>query len=113
MLAPGAREVGEGTRQAADQYLEGERGLAACVAAVGDSCCSLGVDMLVASWVVGSWKEEVEDLEVVLWEGDTHDTEASELHNWVAWERRRGLLSSSWTAGSGTLHQTCRSWWWT
>lgn len=54
MLAPGAREVGEGTRQGADQYLEGERGLAACVAAVGGSCCSLEVDTPAASWVADS-----------------------------------------------------------
>lgn len=55
MLAPGAREVGEGTRQAADRYLEGGRGLAACVAAVGDNCCSLEVDTPAASWVVDNW----------------------------------------------------------
>lgn len=113
MLAPAAREVGEGTRQGADQYLGGGRGLAACVAAAGDSCCSLEVDMPVSSWVADSWKEEVEDLEGGLQEGDTHDTVASGRHNWGAWERRRGLPSSSWTAGSGSLHPTCRSWWWT
>lgn len=30
-----------------------------------------------------------------------------------AWRRRRGLQSSSWTAGSGSPLPTCRSWWWT
>lgn len=113
VIAPEAQEVEEGSQQVADQYLEGEHGLAACVVAVAeDSCCSLEVDMLVASWVAGRWKEEG-DLEEVLWEGDTHDTVALGWHKWVAWEHRWGLLSSSWTAGSENLHPTCRSWWWT
>lgn len=55
----------------------------------------------------------VEDLEVVLQEGGTHDTEASGWRSWVAWERRWGPPSSSATAGSGNLPPTCRSWWWT
>ena len=113
-IAPGAQGVEEGSQQVVDQYPEGGRGPVACaVAVVGDSCCSLEVDMSVASWVVGRRWEAVEDLEAVLWEGGTHDTEASGRHKWVAWGRRWGLRSSSCTAGSGNLHPTCRNWWWT
>lgn len=34
-------------------------------------------------------------------------------HRQAAGRRRRGPRSSSWTAGSGSPLQTCRSWWWT
>lgn len=63
----GAQEVEEGSQQVGDLYLEGVRGLVACVgAAAGGSCCSLVEDRSEASWAVGSWKEEVEGLEEAL-----------------------------------------------
>lgn len=37
------------------------------------------------------------------------DTVESGVRSWAALERRRDLLSSSWTAGSGSLRRTCRS----
>lgn len=79
------------------------------------SCCSLVADTLVASWVVGSWKEEVEGLEVVLQAVGRRGGDMAVLgvRSWAAWGRRRDLLSSSLTAGSGSLLRTCRSCWWT
>lgn len=113
MTVLGAQGVEEGTQQVGGLNLEGARGPAACVAAAEGSCCSLVVDMLAASWVADSWREEVEGLEAVLQAEDTRDTAVSGVRSWVAWGRRRDLLSSSSTAGSGSLHQTCKSWWWT
>lgn len=103
----------EGTQQVGGLNLEGARGPAACVAEVEGSCCSPVVDMLAASWVADSWKEEAEGLEVVLQAEDTRDTAGSGVRSWAAWGRRRDLLSSSSTAGSGSPRRTCRSWWWT
>lgn len=104
----------EGIQQAGDLYPEGVHGLAACVEAVVEgSCCIPVADMLAASWVAGSWKEE--GLEVVLQAVDRRggDMVVLGVRSWAAWGRRRDLLSSSSTAGSGTLLRTCRSWWWT
>lgn len=63
----------------------------------------------------GNWKEVVEGLEVVLQAEDRRegDTAVLGVRSWAALERKRDLLSSSWTAGSGSLRRTCRSWWWT
>lgn len=92
----------------------GVHGLAACVEAAAEgSCCSPVVDRLVASWGAGRWREEVVALEVVLQAVDRRDRAVLVEHSWAAWGRRRDLLSSSWTAGSGSPLQTCRSWWWT
>ncbi len=116
MTVLGAQEVEEGTQQAGDLYLAGVHGPAACVEAVAEgSCCNPVVDTLAASWVVGGWKEEAEGLEVVLQAVDRRggDMAVLEVRSWGAWGRRRDLLSSSSTAGSGSLLRTCRSWWWT
>lgn len=116
MTVLGAQEVEEGSQQAADLYLEGGRGLAACVGAVAEgSCCSLVEDRSAASWVAGMRKEEVEGLEEVLSVAGRRGGGTVELgvRSWAAWERRRDLQSSSWTAGSGSLRRTCRSCWWT
>lgn len=116
MTVLGAQEVEEGSQQVADLYLEGGRGLAACVGAVAEgSCCSLVEDRLAASWVAGMWKEEAEGLEEVPLAADRRGGDMAELgvRSWAAWERRRDLQSSSWTAGSGSLRQTYRSCWWT
>lgn len=112
----GARGVEEGTQQAEDLYPEGGRGPAACVGAVVEgSCCSPVADSLAASWVAGNLKEEVEGQEEVLQAADKHggDMVVLEARSWAAWEHRRDLLSSSSTAGSGSLRQTCRSCLWT
>lgn len=78
------------------------------------SCCSPAADTLAPSWVAGSWKEEG-GLEVVLLAADRHggDTAVLGVRSWAASGHRRGLLSSSSTAGSGSLLRTCKSWWWT
>lgn len=41
------------------------------------------------------------------------DKVVSVVRSWGEWVHRWDLLSSSWTAGSGSPLQTCRSWWWT
>lgn len=94
----------------------GARDPVACVEAAAEgSCCSPVVDRLGASWVEGRWREEVEGLEEALQAADRRagDTAGWVERSWAAWGRRRDPLSSSWTAGSGSLLQTCRSWWWT
>lgn len=69
MTVLGAQGVEEGSQQVEDLSLEEVRGLVACVEAVVEgSCCNLEVDR----WAVGSWKEEVEGLEVVLQAVDRH-----------------------------------------
>lgn len=112
----GAQGV-EDTQQAGDLLLEGARGLAACVEVAAEgSCCSLVADRLAPSWVAGSWKEEEEGgPEVVLQAVDRREGDMAVLgaRSSAASGRRRDLPSSSWTAGSGSLLQTCRSWWWT
>lgn len=113
----GEQEVEAGTRQVGDLYQEEVRGQAACegeVAAVG-SCCSLVADMSEPRWAVGKWRAEVGVLEGALQGEDRREggTAGSGVRSWAAWARRRGLLSSSWTAGSGSPLPTCRSWWWT
>lgn len=116
MTVLGAQGVEEGTQQAGDLYLEGVRGPAACVGAVVEgSYCSPVADTLGASWVAGSSKEEAEGLEVVLQGADRRggDTVGLGVRSWAAWAHRRDLLSSSSTAGSGSLLRTCRSCWWT
>lgn len=106
-----------GTRQVGDLYQEEVRGQAACVgaaAAVG-SCCSLVADTLEPRWAVDKWRAEVGVREGALQGEDRREggMAGSGVHSWAAWARRRGLPSSSWTAGSGSPLQTCRSWWWT
>lgn len=116
MTVLGAQGVEEGTQQAGALYLEGVRDPAACVEAVAEgSCYNLEADTPAASWAVGRRREEGEDLEVVLQVAGRRggDTAGLGVRSWAAWGRRRDLLSSSWTAGSGNLRQTCRSWWWT
>lgn len=73
------------------------------------SCCSLAAGKPAPSWAADSWREE--GLEVV--RQDRRDTAVWGEHSWEASGGRRGLPSSSWTAGSGSLLRTCRSWWWT
>lgn len=116
MTVLGAQGVEEGTQLVAGLCPAAARGPAACVEAVVEgSCCSPAVDRLGASWVAGRWKEEGVGPEVVLQVADRRGDDTAVLggRSWVAWARRRGLPSSSWTAGSGSLLQTCRSWWWT
>ncbi len=114
MTVLGALGVEEGSQQAGDLCQEGARGPAACVGVVVEgSCCSLVAGRLAANLVAGRWKEEAEDPEVVLQAADRHDMAGVGVRSWVAMERRRGLLSSSSTAGSGSLRRTCRSWRWT
>lgn len=89
---------------------------AACVEVVVEgSCCSPVADRLEASWGAGRWREEVEALEEALQAAGRRagDTAVWVERSWAAWGRRRDPLSSSWTAGSGSLLRTCRSWWWT
>lgn len=114
MTVPGAQAVEEDTQQEEVQSLEEARGLAACVEVVEGSCYSLVADRPGASWVVGIAKE-VEGLEVELWVVGRRGDGMAVLvvRSWVASGRRRDLQSSSSTAGSGSPHRTCRSWWWT
>lgn len=61
------------------------------------------------------WRGEGEGLEVVLLGVDRRggDKAVLAVRSWVEWVHRWDLPSSSWTAGSGSLLQTCRSSWWT
>lgn len=106
-----ALEVEEGTQWVEGPSLVGARGLVACVEAVAvGSCCRPVVDRMVASWVVGMWREEAVGQEEVLKVVDRRDTLG--VRSWVAWSRR-DPQSSSWTEDSGSLHQTYRSSLWT
>lgn len=109
----GAQEEG-GTQQVGGRYLEGARVPAACAGGAGeDSCCSPVVDMSVVSSAVGMWREEVAGLEGVLQAAGRRGMVGWGARSLEAWGRKRELLSSSWTAGSGSPLRTCRSWWWT
>lgn len=112
----GAPEVEEDTQQVEARSPEEERVLVAYVeGAVGGSCYSLAGDRLGVRQAVDRWREEAGGLEVVLLLGGKRvdDTGATGVRSWAAWGRRTGPPSSSWTAGSGSPPQTCRSWWWT
>lgn len=78
------------------------------------SCCSQVADTLAPSWEVDRWKEAA-GLEGGQQAVDRRvgDMAILGVRSWVASGRRRDLLSSSVTAGSGSLLRTCRSWWWT
>lgn len=98
MTVLGAQGVEEGTQQVGGLYLEGVRGLVACVGVGAEgNCCSQVGDMLVASWVGGRRKEEVEGLEVALQGVDRHGGDMAVLgvRSWAAWGRRSDPLSSS------------------
>lgn len=87
MTVLGEQGVEAGTQQVGDLYLEGVRGPVACVGAVVEgSCCSQAADTLAASWVGGSWKEEVEGLEVGLQAVDRHGGDKAVLgaRSWAA-----------------------------
>lgn len=111
----GAQGVEEDMQQVEGLSLEGVHGPVACVEVVVEgNCCSLEVGKSGASWVVGSWKEEV-GLEVELLVVDRREggMVVWVVRSWAAWGRRRDPQSSSWTADSGSPPRTCRSWRWT
>lgn len=107
-LVPGARVVGEGIPQAVG------RSRGACAEAEG-SCCSPAAGSLGPSWEVDTWKEAVGVLEGALQAVDRHagGMVGLEEHSRGAWGHKRDLLSSSWTAGSGSPLRTCTRRWWT
>lgn len=104
-----------GTRLAAGRCLGEGRGRAACGAAEAGagSCCSRAEDTSAPWWVVG--KRRVGAPEGAQRAVGTRGggTAGWAGRSWAAWARRRGLLSSSWTAGSESPPPTCRSCWWT
>lgn len=106
----GGLGVEAGTPQAEGRYQEGGRGRAACaeVVAGAGSCCSQAVDTLEPWWEAGKRRAGVpEGVPRVV---GTRGMAGWAGHSWAAWARKRGLRSSSWTAGSGSPPQTCRNW---